>query len=439
MSTQTDSPDEGTLRNKPSAFVKSVVGADPFWYQEDIMDADSDRKVFRAGRQVGKSRVASWIGLHQAVTNSDVDVLITADAQRQSSELFAQVKKEMSMSNFTEDDWGVTRDTATMMEFDNGSRIICLPTGRDGKKIRNYAADLIIVDEAAFIDDTIYEDVLEPMTFVTDGTMILCSTPWGQSGYFYDKANHPDWYEVHVSSYDNPEISDEKIETFKEGKSHATIQQEVEGKFVPEADNFFDPDLVRDVVGTEDGTPVRFEGEEVYLGVDPADSGMDDTALVLMDDDGNVFDIEHHQQMKLHQGKERIKALDRNYNFDEIVMDKTGLGKGPVRDLEHKIGSSVKGIKFTVPKKQDMYQTLKFDMEQDNLTIQNHDELRTQLNNMTGDKTRSGRYKIHAGSGSDDLVDALVLANYHADTEGSRGMARNAATGARFMGSLREL
>lgn len=416
------------VRENPSVFVEEILGVEHvFEYQQEFLDTDADRRVFRAGRQVGKSRVASWLALHHAMTHADSTVLITADALRQSSELFAQIKSEINQSDIPGDQWGIDRETQTIVEFDNGSRIICVPTGRDGSKIRGYTADFVIVDEAAFIEDNIFEDVLEPMLFVEDGTMVLCSTPFGKSGYFFEKSQKARfdeasrWHETHVSTYDNPRIDDDEIEDYKEGKSHMTVQQEVYGEFVEDADSFFPSELVKSCFEDD----VKREGEKVYLGVDLARHGTDHTVLTLVDDQGNVFACERYEQINLTDSVERIKTLNSLYDFETILVDEMGLGGGPMEMLEGELGRKVEGIKLSLQKKQSVYQSAKAEMETGQVEFYHNEDLMEQLQSMGYSQTKNGNLSIHARDGGrDDFVDSLCLALWAADTTSSRGRGR---------------
>jgi hypothetical protein len=53
------------------------------------------------------------------------------------------------------------------IEFSNGSRILSLPGCE--RTIRGHTAHLIIIDEAARVEDKLYQEALFPMTGATDG------------------------------------------------------------------------------------------------------------------------------------------------------------------------------------------------------------------------------------------------------------------------------
>lgn len=419
------------LRDNPSEFVRRILKVEPFQYQADFMDAESKRKAFVSGRQVGKSRTASWMALHYAVTHPGSLVLVTADALRQSSELFSQIRSEMDESGLTDSQWGVDRDTQTTIEFEHGSRIKVVPTGRSGNKIRGFTADFIIVDEAAFVEDSIFEDVIEPMTFVTDGTIVLCSTPYGQSGYFYQKATHPDWHSTWspdnggISSYDNPEIDQDTIDEFKEGKTKEQIRREVAGKFVEAGDSFFPPQLIRDSMKTSVG-----RSGAVYAGVDPSGEGDAQSIIAMVDEKGSVFKIEKHDT-SLPDFRRRIQTLDNYYDFEAINVDRGGVGEGFVLELAERIQSrSVNDIFLSLQKKEDIYQNFKAKLESGQVELLNDSDLKAQMDNLGYSRTQNGRTKIQPKNKelNDDIPDAVALAVW-----GLPGVVGTGARGAKGM------
>lgn len=71
----------------------------------------------------------------------------------------------------------VLKSTRTMIQLKNGSRIIALPCGPDGATLRGFTADLVVMDEAAFMPEDVIASVIFPMLATTNGTAIMLSTP----------------------------------------------------------------------------------------------------------------------------------------------------------------------------------------------------------------------------------------------------------------------
>src|SRR5215211_7437995 len=158
------------------------LGLEPDPWQEDLLRSASDRVLLNCCRQSGKSTMTAVIALHRALYHPDSLILCLAPALRQSQELFAKIA-------------GYYRDLGRpvhpqterklSLELDNGSRIITLP-GTE-KTVRGFSGvDLLLVDEAARVEDALYFAV-RPMLAVSGGSLIMLSTPFGKRGVFYEE------------------------------------------------------------------------------------------------------------------------------------------------------------------------------------------------------------------------------------------------------------
>ena len=416
--------DVDLLRTKPSKFVEVVLGKEPFGYQQEVIDAESDRIAFVSGRQVGKSKTASWYALHHALTNPGNTTLITAPTRRQSSELFKKMKKEIAGSAIPDDLWGISRQTRTVIEFDNGSRVLCLPAGEDGSNIRGYAADLIIVDEAAFIPDEVFYQALLPMLATTDGTMLLLSTPFGSSGFLYD-AFHNDleeeYFTKRVATYRNPTVSDAFISNQQQQLSSIDFKQEILGQFVESASSFFTAEVIDQAMSLS----TRRDSRHCYLGVDPARHGEDKSVFTSIDGNGNVFSVESETDSAITESIGRVMYLHEQFNYRKICIDETSLGGGVVDVLKADMtGRVVEGVTFSSKSKPDLYNTLKANLEQGEISLPDHSELRKELLDLEFEFTANKRMKIgHPQGGQDDFCDSLALANHAYDKGGAPRMS----------------
>lgn len=409
------------IKQYPSAFVEEIIGVEPFDYQKEFIDSEERHSIIASGRQIGKSRMCAWIALHHAITNAYSTVLITAPSLRQSGNLFDQLYTEIDKSALSNSEWGIERDTQTVIEFDNGSEINCLPTGRNGDKIRSFTADLVIVDEAAFINKaSIFEDILEPMLFVTKGSMVLASTPWGKSGYFYKKfqeaKSNSKWHSSQLSSYANPLIDEDDLDDFKIGKTEAQIDREVRGQFTEDVDQFFPTDNIKACMP---GSQPKQHADKAWLGADIAGSGSDRTIFYGVDEQGEVFlNDEVHPDMGVIEAAEYISSLDNMYHFEGINIDRTAIGEGTLESLMKNpaLDRRVTPVYFSLQKKQQLYQRLKAAIESEYIHLPYDKDLKLELEAITSDKTQNGALKLYprnssdGGTAHDDHVDALALA-----------------------------
>lgn len=399
------------VRERPSAFAERLLSFSMWDFQAEFADGEGWRAL-RCGRQVGKSRTLAALALHAASTTPDATVLVVAPVQRQSSELFSQVKKEIADSPIPAEAWGVDRETRTLLGFSNGARIVCLPAGSDGRNIRAFTADLVIVDEAAFVPMAVFEDALEPMLATTDGDLVLASTPFGTRGYFYEACHDAAFEEHYAPMRASPLVDEEFIERQRERKSAMSFSQEVLGEFVEDADGLIPRSHITASVASE--TPPERLSDPVYLGVDIARFGGDDSVFVSLDAAGNVFDLDSTNGMATTDAVGRVKRLHESTGYEQILVDETGLGGGVVDQLQESLGSSVvEGVTFTLNSKQDVYGALQSAFEDGALSLPDDRSMVQQLAELEYEYTSSGKMKVsHPEGGHDDYPDALGLANW---------------------------
>jgi hypothetical protein len=276
---------------------------------------------------------------------------------------------------------------------------------------------MVIVDEAAFINNQIFEEILEPMLFATGGRMVLASTPYGTSGFFYqkfDEAEYDDeWERMQVASTANPLIDDDDIESFKNGKTQVQIDREVFGKFREAAGQFFDPEDLKEAFAN--GPVTRTDDSYASLGVDIAGTGSDRSVFIGIDGSGNVFYDKSFEEMGILEAADHVKSIDRQYNFDQIYVDRTAIGQGTVEKLakDERIARKHEPIYFSIQKKQEIYQRLKASLEAGALTIPPNNTIQQELDAIQADETAGGNLRIDV-NGDDvtrsDHADALALA-----------------------------
>lgn len=410
------SPDEiEEMREKPSVFVEKLFGIEPYPYQKEFLDSDNRRRLWVAGRQVGKSTALAWLALHRFVMHPGSHTLIISPTQRQAKELFDVRLKEV-ISHWLDDSAvmeqvGIVYETKEEIEGTNGSRIKALPSAA---RIRGFTADTIIVDEAHFIDNEVFVEKLKPMMFTTQGEFILASTPMGRTGYFYSKYGSENWATLQTSTYECPAILDEDIEEMEDEMTKRQFKQEVMGIFGKSENQLIDPELIKACRYTPEDSESRFpdyQGGNIYLGVDIGRK-IDPSTFVSVDDYGNVFHAERKDDYTIPETVNMVRRLHRENGYKKILIDETGIGGGPLDYLKQDM-RNVEGMMFSTNSKQSVYNTLIREMEDDSLVIPDLKLLLRELEELEAEETKQGKTSIdHPSDGSDDYADALALAVY---------------------------
>jgi len=238
------------LALSPVAFAEDVSGLDLDPWQQAVLRSGHRRIMLNCCRQSGKSTVSALIALHAAAYNPDSLALLLSPSLRQSSELFQVVK------GFYRSIAGrcpCRQESALRMEFTNGSRVISLP-GTE-KTVRGYSGvDLLIVDEASRVPDDLYH-AIRPMLAVSDGRLLLLSTPFGRRGFFHEAWTGPEpWERTKLTGEECPRISAEFLEEERRTMPNWFYRQEYLCEFEESESTIFDWDLVEEAarLGDED-------------------------------------------------------------------------------------------------------------------------------------------------------------------------------------------
>ncbi|MFW6028365.1 MAG: terminase large subunit domain-containing protein [bacterium] len=180
-------------------------GIEPDPWQADLLRKMPRRALLLCSRQSGKSTVTGLMALHTAIYQPGALVILVSPSQRQSGELFRTV---VGFHARVEGAPQLTAESTMRAELANGSRIIALP-GTD-RTIRGYAAaDLVVVDEAARVEDELLTAV-RPMLATSGGHLIALTTPAGRRGWFFEAwTGAGDWHRVRVAASDCPRITEE--------------------------------------------------------------------------------------------------------------------------------------------------------------------------------------------------------------------------------------
>jgi hypothetical protein len=160
-------------------FARARLGFAPDARQAEVLRSESKRGILNCSRQWGKSTVAAAMAVRRAATRARVVVLVASPSRRQSGELLLKARGMAERAGMPVRGGGAGAES---IRFPNGSRIVALP-GRAGT-IRGYAASLLLLDEAAYMEDRMYE-ALRPMIAATQGDIWMMSTPNGKQGFFY--------------------------------------------------------------------------------------------------------------------------------------------------------------------------------------------------------------------------------------------------------------
>lgn len=216
--------------------------------------------ILRAGRQWGKSFIASLLGIRKALSKPNMTIMVVAPTYRQTEHVYGDIVKLLRpLINY---DIGADRPFVTeykadhRLEFYNGSVIMAASADKPDR-LRGFSIDLIILDEAAMMElgEELWHIVVRPALAVTRGEAFFISTPKGKDNWFYElyvqakndievNGEDSDWALFHSPSYHSPYFPDEEAEAYR-ALGENFYAQEIEAEFtatknrIISVDNFF--------------------------------------------------------------------------------------------------------------------------------------------------------------------------------------------------------
>jgi len=311
----------------------------------------------------------------------------------------------------------------------NGSTIMSLPATDSS---RGFTADLVIVDEAAFVSDEIFEMVIEPTVRFTGGSIILLSTPNGQKGYFFDlfdpfeKRNEHEytryWWKWELCPNEKIRAMTEKKRTTMDPMR---FQQEYEARFTTDANAFFLPLKIRGAIRHDIEVKYSDLDNQFICGID---YGVTKSKTVvslcyLNEEEGTVY-LAYQKVFPGGYDNAQLPAflnsLETHFNITKYVVDDCPQGDSATQQLERE-GKAVRRVYFG-KEKVGIYFRFKTALNKtdDDDTIKIHrfrmpliEELKKEMMALQiRDSRTRATYIIEKPqqNGSDDRIDSLVLA-----------------------------
>ena len=229
-----------------SSWVTNTLGITPDPIQAEVLNATENRLLLLCTRQWGKSTIAAAKALHHALTTPNAFILVASACKRQSKELV------LKFNEFAQKALGkAPKPEGEGFRLPNRARIIPLP--QSPERVRCYSAPtLIIIDEAAFVSDDLFE-ALTPALATSDGALWLLSSANEQKGFFHKAwvTRAKDWKLVKATAADCPRISAKFLATERIAKGENSYMREYYCEFRAGRTQFVDESYLEAIFDTQ--------------------------------------------------------------------------------------------------------------------------------------------------------------------------------------------
>jgi hypothetical protein len=225
----------------PVMFARERLKFEPDEWQAKMLRSSARQIILCNGRQVGKSSIAALKALHVALYDPGSLTILIAPSLRQSRELALKFVGFMEMLEPAPPP--AEEFNKLSITLKNKSRVVCLP-GDNPRAVRGFSSPaLILLDEAAYALDECWQ-ALEPMMAVSEGQIILCSTPNLPIGFFHNVWHGTgDWERYFVPTSECPRISAAWLEE-KKRDNPLTYAREYECAWTGSEDGLFTAEML---------------------------------------------------------------------------------------------------------------------------------------------------------------------------------------------------
>lgn len=213
-------------------------------YQATMLRCSARRKVFRIGRQAGKTESLIISIIFSLFTNANFKIILITPFQAQIELIFGRIKELIatnpSLQNSIKRAVSAPQHT---LELYNGSYIKGFTAGtRSGgnaDSVRGQSANMLVFDEADYLAPADMDSALAIITNFPDATVWMSSTPTGKREKFYETCNSRLYKEFHYPSSVNPNWNEELESDFKSTYTSIGYVHEVEANFGAQEEGVF--------------------------------------------------------------------------------------------------------------------------------------------------------------------------------------------------------
>lgn len=199
-------------------------------WQQEVYSAPERFKVVAAGRRCGKSRLAAWMLILNALQSDRGHVFYVAPTQGQARDIMWGVLEELAHPIISN-----KHVNNMQIKLINGSTISLKGADRPDT-MRGVSLKFLVMDEYADMKPSVWEEVLRPALADQKGHALFIGTPKGRNHFYelykYAELSGDDTYKSwHFTSYDNPLLDPEEIDVAKKSMSSYAFRQEFMASF----------------------------------------------------------------------------------------------------------------------------------------------------------------------------------------------------------------
>mgnify|MGYP000719228979 FL=1 len=316
-------------------------------WQQDVWADETRFKIVAAGRRTGKSRLAAWMLIVNALQADRGHVFYVAPTQGQARDIMWQTLLELGHPVIAG-----SHINNLQIKLVNGATISLKGADRP-ETMRGVSLKFLVLDEYADMKPDVFEQILRPALADQKGCAMFIGTPMGRNHFYelykYAELDDDETYKAwHFTSYDNPLLDKDEIDIAKRSMSSYAFRQEFMASFEARGSEMFKEDWVQ---VAEEGP----DQGDYYIAIDLAgfeevnkkrtkNTKLDETAITVVKVNEHGWFVENiiHGRWELNETAMKIFQAVRDYKPISVGIER-GIAKqavmSPLVDLQKKHGT----------------------------------------------------------------------------------------------------
>ena len=316
-------------------------------WQQEVWEDTARFKIVAAGRRTGKSRLAAWMLIVNALQADKGHVFYVAPTQGQARDIMWQTLLELGHPVISG-----SHINNLQIKLINGATISLKGADRP-ETMRGVSLKFLVLDEYADMKPDVFEQILRPALTDQKGCAMFIGTPMGRNHFYelykYGELGSDNTYKTwHYTSYDNPLLDAEEIDIAKKSMSSYAFRQEFMASFEARGSEMFKEEWVKVSENSQE------EGD-YYIAVDLAgfeevnkkrtkNTKLDETAIAVTKVSPNGWYVDNiiYGRWSLDETAAKIFQAVRDYKPVSVGIER-GIAKqavmSPLTDLQKRYGT----------------------------------------------------------------------------------------------------
>ena len=213
-------------------------------WQQQVWNDQSRFKVVAAGRRTGKSRLAAWMLIVEALQADRGNVWYVAPTQGQARDIMWLTLLELGNPVIES-----SHVNNMQIKLVNGA-VISLKGADRPETMRGVSLKFVVLDEYADMKPSVFEQILRPALADLKGKSLFIGTPMGRN-HFYELYNYGEKHDDkeykswHFTSFDNPLLDPKEIEAAKKSMSSFAFRTEFMASFEAASGGIFKEEWIK--------------------------------------------------------------------------------------------------------------------------------------------------------------------------------------------------